>query len=110
MGRSTWRAGLLRRSASRSAGPRKLDARGDLINTSLQRGEMGQRRTVNRFSGFSMRGARLPHRWETAKAVEMPRQPASTPLKRGVNETSGHSTENSEEPSLAFILRRSTGL
>ena len=75
-----------------------LGARGDLINTPLQRGEMAPRGTFNRFSGFSMRGARLQHRWETAKAVKAPRQPASTPLKRGVNESPSHSTQYSEEP------------
>jgi len=55
--------------------------------SALKRGEMAQRGTINRFSGFPMRGARLQHRWETAKAVKVPRQPAFTPPKQGVNES-----------------------
>ena len=49
-------------------------------------------------SGAAQRAASGRDCRETAKAVELPIQPASTPLKRGVNESLGYSTENSEEP------------
>ena len=41
------------------------------------------------------------HVRETAKAVKRPGQAASTPLKRGVNESLACSTQNVEEPPLA---------
>jgi len=51
------------------------------ISTPLQRGEIAAARTLNRFSGF-----RQPSK--TAEAVQRPDPPRSTPLKRGVNESS----------------------
>jgi len=72
-----------------------------LINTPLQRGGGRVAGHFNRFSGFSMRGARLQHRWETAKAVKVPRQPAFTPLKRGVNERGPWAQSTSIPPKTA---------
>ena len=45
----------------------------------LQRGDRGTAGFDNRFSGFRVG-------WKTAEAVEKPRPPGVTPLKRGVNE------------------------
>jgi len=53
----------------------------NLINTALQRGEIATDWTLNRFSGFW-------HPGKTAEAVQRPDAPRSTPLKRGVNESS----------------------
>ena len=59
-----------------------------LINTPLQRGGWKYYGEANRFSGLQPL-QRIARSVETAKAVSVLAPPASTPLKRGVNEKMG---------------------
>jgi len=88
-----------------SGGMLVLWAQGALSLTPRFSGVKWRRGGPSTALAVSPRAALGSNRWETVKAVETPRQSASTPLKRGVNESPGHSTENSEEPSLASTLR-----